>query len=293
MGICGYNPRRCYSASTSPVALTEVFNSINLAIEGTTNLLDAMNNVATGQPIHRAFEVWPSLDRSSFVIQPISDWAFSEMVAELDRRDTDAAYKFYQQIKGSRNSVSLGGPLFKSKAHKFFQSITKPRSFSIRSLDDPSMTLDIEFSSAVVHQNFGSEQFFGGYLTTFVKNQESCYLKPLSPTYSTFDAFLCQHMITQPGYQPFIGLQVTNAASHSIGIKGLEAIQKSLKKQIPELNSLRPSTAKKWIVLFVVPEPMAVSFQKQLITDAAEVGHWYAKTAQYVLGLPEYEVLRS
>ena len=155
------------------------------------------------------------------------------------------------------------------------------------------MTLNIEFSSTVAYQSFGSEQFFGGYLTKFVKNQQSCYLKPLSPIYPTFDAFLYQHTMTRSEYQPFMGLQVTNAASHPIGIKGLEATQKSLKKQIPELNSLRPSTSKKWIILFVVPEPMAVSFQKQLITDAAKVGHWYAKTAQYVLGLPEQEVLKS
>ena len=201
--------------------------------------------------------------------------------------------KFYQQIKGSRNSASLGGQLFEYKAHIFLQFITEPRSFTIRSLDNPSIMLVIESSSAVVHQSFGSEQFFGGYLTMSIKNQESCHLKPLSPIYPTFDAFLYQHTMTQSGYQPFIGLQMTNAASHSLGIKGLEATQKSLKKQIPELNSLRPGTAKKWIILFVVPEPMAVSFQKQSITDAAKMGHWYAKTAQYVLGLPEQEVLKS
>ena len=79
--------------------------------------------------------------------------------------------------------------------------------------------LNIEFSSAVVHQNFGSEQFFGGYLTTSIQNQKSCYLKPLSPIYPTFDAFLYQHMMTQSEYQPFMGLQVTNAASHPLALK--------------------------------------------------------------------------
>lgn len=79
--------RQCRKASVLPDVLTDVSDSINLAIKETTNLSDNMNNVATGQPIHRAFEIWPSPNSrawSSFVIKPISDWAFSQMVAELD-----------------------------------------------------------------------------------------------------------------------------------------------------------------------------------------------------------------
>jgi hypothetical protein len=215
------------------------------------------------------------------------------MVAELDQRDGNAAYKFYQQIKGSRNSASLGGQVFEFKVHKFLQSITKPRSFSIRSLDNPSITFDINFSSDMVYHTFGADQFFTGYLTTSVKNRESCYLKLLSPVFPTFDAFLYQHTMAQPGYQPFMGAQVTGARSHPVSVKGLEATQKALKQDIPELNGLQPKVTKKWIILFIIPEPMAVSFQKQIINDSAKVDHWYLKTAQFVLGLSEEEVLRS
>lgn len=215
------------------------------------------------------------------------------MVAELDRRDANAAYTFYRLVKGSRNSASLSGQLFEFKVHKFLQSITEPRSFSIRSLDDPSITFNIEFSSNIVFRTFGADQFFTGHLITSVKNQESCYLKPLSPVFPTFDAFLYQHTLVRPGYQPFMGVQVTNARSPSVSIKGLEGTQRALKKYIPELKDLRPIKAKKWIILFIVPEPMAVSFQKQILKDSAKVDHWDSKTAQFVLGLPEQEVLRS
>ena len=103
MRICGFNPQQCCKVSALPDILTAISDNINLAIKETTNLSDAMNNMATGQPIHCAFEIWPSPDSriwSSFDIRPISDWAFSMMVAELDRRDADAAYKILPTNQG-------------------------------------------------------------------------------------------------------------------------------------------------------------------------------------------------
>ena len=187
------------------------------------------------------------------------------------------------------NTSSIGQPYRTA----IFQSITEPRSFSIRSLDDPSIMFDIELSSAVVCHTFGSEEVFAGHLATSVRNQESCHLKPLSPIFPTFNSFLYQYTMSQSGYHPFMGIQVTDAASHSVSVQGLIGAQKSLKRRIPELNDLRPTTAKKWIILFVVPDSMAASFEKQIIKDADKVGDWDSKIAQYVLGLPEQEVLRS
>ena len=83
---------------------------------------------------------------------------------------------------------------------------------------------------------------------------------------------------------------MTDAASHSVSIKGLVGAQRSL---VPELKNLQPTTAKKWIILFVVPDSMALSFEKQIIKDADRVDNWDSKTAQFVLGLLEQELLRS
>jgi hypothetical protein len=48
--------------------------------------------------------------------------------------------------------------------------------------------------------------------------------------------------------------------------------------------------ATKWIILFVVPDPMVASFVKQNIEDA-DIGG--LKTTQCVLGLSGQEVMRS
>jgi hypothetical protein len=215
------------------------------------------------------------------------------MIAELDRRDADAAYNFYRTIQGTHDSASLGGKMFVTKAHKFFQSITEPRSFTIRSIDNPSTTFDIEFSSTIAHHTFGADQALAGHLMSSIKNGESCYLRPLSAVSPSFDSFLYQHKMPRFGCQPLIALQMTTAATHPISIKGLARIQVSLKPEVPELNKLRPTTATKLIILFVVPDPIAASFVKQNIKNAKKVAHWGPKTTQYVLGLPVREVMRS
>ena len=266
------------------------------AIRATKDLPDAVRNVTTGQPIHRAFEIWPSPDNRSWeccVIRPISDWAFCQMIAELDRRDAEAAYDFYRNVQGTRDAASLGGKMFETKAHKFFQSIAEPRSFTIRSIDNPSTAFDIKFSPTITHHAFGAEQVFAGHLTSSVRNGASCYLRPLSPVFPSFDSFLYQHEMPQPSCQPLIALQMTTAATHPISIRGLACIQASLKTKVSELANLRPTTATKLIILFVVPDPMVASFVKQNIKDAKKVAHWDPKTTQYVLGLSVGEVMRS
>jgi hypothetical protein len=217
------------------IAAQKVIN----AIVGTEDLAGAIRNVPTGQPIHRAFEVWPSTDITAWeccITRPISDWAFSQMVAELDRRDPDAAYDFYRTIQGTRNGAALGGQLFKIKVHKFFQSITEPRSFTIRSIDNPSATFDIELSSTIVHHAFGAGQAFAGHLTTSVRNQESCYLKPLSPIFPTFDSFLYQHEISQPGCRSLIGLQVTPPPPILSALKVWQASKHVSNRKFPSLT---------------------------------------------------------
>lgn len=260
------------------------------------DLTHAVRNVVTGQPIHRAFEIWPSPDNRSWeccVTRPVSDWAFSQMIAELDRRDADAAYNFYRSMQGTRDSASLGGQMFENRVHKFFQSITTPRNFIIHSINDPSTTFDIEFSSAISHHAFGAEHVFAGHLTSSIRDKVSCYLKPLSPVFPTFDSFLYQHGRSQSGCQPLIMIQVTTAAAHPISIRGLAKVQACLKMKVPELKNLRPTTATKWIILFVAPDPMVASFVEQIIKDVEKVAHWDTKTTQYVLGLSVREVMRS
>ena len=80
------------------------------------------------------------------------------------------------------------------------------------------------------------------------------------------------------------------AATHDISITGLEKVQKSLELKITNLKNLRPTKARKMIILFVVPDTMGAAFVTQKITGAKKMRHWDKKTAQYVLVLSETEV---
>lgn len=293
--ICGTTPRRCFEAAVSPGKLVATADQIIGAIRQHRELKNAITDAHAGKPIHCAFEVCPSSNSrywDSCSLRPISDWALSQIMAELDQQDLNAAYRFYQTTQGTRDSATLGGKMFEYKVHKFFRSITKPRRFTICSLANRATTFDIEFSSKTKHLTFGATQYFAGQLASSITDSTSCYLRPLSPIFPTFDSFLYQCTMSQPGYQPLIGLQVTGARDHPISSKGLEEIQTCLKPKIPDLKALRPTVAAKWIILFVVPESMMASFVSQSIT-AKKSGHWEQKTAQFVLGLPEEEVMKS
>jgi hypothetical protein len=291
--ICGHIPRRCFKAALSLEALSTATRVILAAIDETKKLSDAVTKVHNGQPIHRAFKIFPSPKSRFFInclVRPVSDWAFSQMMVELGRQGADAAYNFYEAIQGSCDSAELVGRMFETKVHAFFRSITTPRSFTAFSLDDRSITFDIKFSSSTKHYTFGAKQRFEGRLASSVNNRESCYLKPLSRYFATFDSFLYQPEIPLSGSQPLIGFQVTTAYEHRISVVDLKELQACLNPKVSPLKALRPTPAKKLILLFVVPEPMAASFRKMQFTgDAA---YWGEKITQFVLELPEPEVIR-
>jgi hypothetical protein len=118
--------------------------------------------------------------------------------------------------------------MFETKVHVFFRSITMPRSFIAFSLDDRSTTFDIEFSSSTTHYTFGAKQYFTGELASSVNDHKSCYLKPLSRYFATFDSFLYQPENLLSGCQSLIGFQVTTAYEHRISVVGLKELQACL-----------------------------------------------------------------
>ena len=92
-------------------------------------------------------------------------------------------------------------------------------------------------------------EYFGGQLASSITDFTSCYLKPLSPIFPTFDFFLYQCTVAQPGYQPLIR---ASGYRHPISIKGLAEIQMCLKPKVLVLKALRPSVAAKWIILILL-----------------------------------------
>ncbi|KAM6499266.1 hypothetical protein JOM56_004774 [Amanita muscaria] len=149
--ICGNIPRECFVAAVSP-RLSSAKDKIRNAIDLTDNLSRTIINMKVGGEtvIHRAFQIRPLYeDRlwNSCVVEPVSDWAFSEMMDVLDKRRAGSAYEFYCAIKGCRDGAALAGRTFENHLHKFLK--TSSRTFTIESLDNRSATLEIRPLSIV------------------------------------------------------------------------------------------------------------------------------------------------
>jgi len=209
--ICGTTPCQCFEAAVSPGQLSATANQIIGGIKQHQKLRNAITNAHAGEPIHRAFEACPSSNSrywdNSF-LRPISDRPLSQIMAELDQQGADAAYRYYQAIQGSRDSATLGGKMFEHKVHKFFRSITESRRFTVYSRVNCSTTFDIEFPSRTKHVTFGATQCFAGQLASSITDCTTCYLRPLPPIFPTFDSFLYQCTIPQPGCQRLSGFRL-------------------------------------------------------------------------------------
>ena len=288
--ICGNIPRPCFKAAGSPTALHRAEGVIKKAIEKTDDLFKIALNMRNGdnvQIIYRAFQVRPASSEDRFwdncVAEPVSPWAFSKMLDVLHKRSKDEAYRFYCTIKGHPEASVLRGKIFEINLHPYLKH---PRTFFIKSLDNPDTTLAIDFIvDADNHLGFTDLS----QMLLSVKSDTARYLWPESPTFPSFDSFLFQPKFSDPRFLPLIALQVTTAAKRDIKLKGLQGVQRSLDD--PLLKNLRPKKNKKMIILFVVPEELEKTFGSQKITGAkAEVAPWYDKTAQFVLGLPEEDM---
>ena len=66
------------------------------------------------------------------------------MMAELEGRDTNAAFKFYKRIQGVSDVAAFSSKVWETRVHRFFRSVTNPTRFPIYSLDDRSISFDIE-----------------------------------------------------------------------------------------------------------------------------------------------------
>ena len=293
--ICGNIPRPCFQAAESLDELCQAERLIRNAIQEIKDLFFSILHTQDSdksQTIHRIFQVRPASAKDRFwechLVEPVSAWAFSEMLNELRKQSMAEAYRFYCTIKGSPESARLRGPIFEIYLHRYLET---SRTFTIKSLDNASATPEIHFTSGTNHLDFEDSRF-SDHLASSVQSNTSWYLRPQSPVFPSFDSFLYLPGISHPGFSPLIALQVTTAADHDINIKGLEKIQRALKPRDPDLKCLRPANDRKMIILFVVPDTLGKTFGAQKITGKAKVEHWYAKTAQYVVTLSEEELFK-
>ena len=208
--------------------------------------------------IHRVFQIRPSHDHRMWIncfVEPVSDWAFTEIMEELRRRGASAAYDFYCAVKGCSEGGILAGKTSEFHVHDFLTTCSQ--SFTISSLDGPCPTLDSQFTSD--SKRFGDKKHFSNDLALSVESATPCYLQPLSPVFPSFDSTLYQPGMSESRFSHLIALQVTVAARHGIKSKGLEDLQTSLKPSI--LKLLRPIVNKK-MVFFLLSQRRCRRFLK-------------------------------
>ena len=285
--ICGNIPRTCFQAAVSPTLLRDAEDAITKAIKD-SDLSDVTSNLQRGDAIHRAFQIRPSFENrfwNGHLIGPVSDWAFKAIIENMHQRNMDDAYKFYRAIRGHTDCSQLCGKMFETYFHRFLKN--RFQTFTLKSLDNrPTLEIDFTFNKDN-HVVFNDLTY---RLRLCVESDTSWYLQPQCPVFPSFDSFLYQPKLSQSDFSPLIALQVTTATDHTIKIKGLEKVQKAPKLREPGLNCLRPGIKRNMIILFVVPDS-EVAFEKQKI-DGRKVDHWYKKTTQYVVTIPEEELFR-
>jgi len=262
-----------------------------MAVRDVKDIKSTLESVYRSGDMSRLFQISPRGDNRSLEsskIEPVSEWALDQFMARLEEDDQRATYDMYRRI---RWHPELRGRIWQNRVHKYFCSLPTMTQFSIYPLGDSTANpLTIEFISDTKHTDFARFQDFGGLLTSSVMDQRSCYLRPLSKTFATFDSFLYQPGFHPSNFQPLICFQITDALKHDIHLSGLQGTQTACRATIPELKALRPSVAKKWIIVFVMPTNMGSAFGLQKIVKESSV--WMSKTAQYHLELSPEAVMR-
>jgi hypothetical protein len=289
--VFGSVPRLCFQYAQN---LNEGKSSLNLAIPKIKDLPETLKNIHGGSDmVHRLFEIFPDDQSRAFDLcrcQPISGWVTQQLMIEMNKRRRNGAHEFYQTIQATSNASALRGRMWEGQVHNYLCSIANEMDFYANSLDDPTKTMRFSLSSAMESKDFGTIQAFQGELASCVRDRKPCYLRPVSKTFATIDSVIFVPDFPQSGHQLLLFCQMADCYTHSINISGLENIQRSFKRAIPELKSLRPSARRKWIILFIVPKPTGSAFTRQNFSDVKGARIWGPKVAQYVLELNPREV---
>jgi len=214
-----------------------------------------------------------------------STWVLDKLLLVYEARMNDAAWEFYNTVEGSRDSAALQGKIWERQVHNFVHSRTIPLTLTAISLEgQPATTWDVPVG--VCRRSFDIRSFLC-ILEDAIQKRIPSYLVPLVPNFPTIDSLLYK-----PD-EPFRAIQITKASRHPADVAGFKRIQQWMK--LKSLASpLRPSAAKPWHFVFVVPSGAADTFTKQsLIGTETDVRVWAKKIKQFVVELPKEEVLKT
>jgi hypothetical protein len=295
----GPTPRICFSASISETNMME-HKSL---IQGKVKLIPFMRSLETlvegvveeNEVSHAIFHIKPSENRlmSNIKVVIASDPILDLVTTLLKDKYVDGALQFYNLLKSHPFTTSVSGHIWENRIHAFLKPIDSPRTFRIRPLDsgDSTNTVEWEYPGGGEVVLF-SEKQLGPLLLENYLRQSNCYFRPYAHNFPTVDA-----LIFLPS--ELICIQITNAETHDINVKGLQTIQSCLKN---ELSHLRPTVEQPWRFIFVIPEAQGRKFKLQTLkgerVDKDERGEkeerqiWKKKIRQYVLEVKEQELFR-
>jgi hypothetical protein len=273
----GFNPRLCFNASIADDALNQLIKDIRTSVFRSARKKDIgilfSESKESRMLSHSIFELSPANDRRLFgdaLVGAVSQWALNLLLEPYEQHRLDAAAEFYNSIANDPNAGSLRGRMWERQVLRYLDTLKKPHVFSVRSLDDSSITEWVYPGPAkrVVFQTSTLTQ-------SLLSEVQPIHLVPKDPNYAALDS-----LVYGPDGLTFN--QTAVCTKHPVAVVGL-------KRNTP-LASLRPSKDNHWPLTFIVPDSIADSFTKQPLEGDTAKGEWASKVDQYVLGLREATV---
>ena len=209
----------------------------------------------------------------------MSKWALDLLLKKYESRQSNAAFNFYQSIKGIRSAAALRGNIMERQVLNYFNTLEGPQCFEIRSLADSTIS---NWTYPRARRATFESSSFTSFLSSAVSSRYALHLVPGDP-----DSPVIVSVLYDPSLPVLTCIQVTIRDEHPVAVSGLQRIQRWLKQDSP-LAHLRPSiSANHWRLIFVVPEAAAAGFEQQSMTGDTSGNEWARKVDQYVLGLRE------
>ena len=183
-------------------------------------------------------------------------------------------------------AASLRGHLFERQVFNYLGGIRT--TFTIRALTESNQKQAWNYRGSIQYITF-DEFTVCKELDKAVRDLKPRHLVPRARNFATMDSIL---------YDPddpdavITWIQITTNMDHNVRVNGLQLLQRWFKPNSP-LRGLRPTNAKPWRLLFVVPEPRACTFKSQNLKGDTRNNVWAGKVHQYVLGLKEKTIFRD
>ena len=266
----------------------EVESAIKIVARGDIVRLLLSTQLGNSDISHTIFQISPTNRLlSSAQFEAVSRWALDLLLQYHESGEVHATAAFYYSLGGIMmpEAASLRGQLFERQVFNYLDEIRTGHTFRIRGLTDSDQTWT--YRGSIRHITFQESTVFKE-ISEAVQDRELRHLVSFVCNFPAMDSIL---------YNPddpdavVTCIQVTMNMDHAIVVRGLQLLQGWFKLGSP-LQDLRPTSAKPWRLLFVVPSDMADTFKSQELKGDTPENVWAGKVHQYVLGLEEKTIFK-